>query len=251
MATVNFDFSGNIYVVTGATSGIGKQITLSLARSGAIVMAIGRSCDELEKLHQISDKIVPVCVDITDYDVTNEAIDVFVKEYGKFDGLVNCAGQSSLMALRSVDIGSAEELMKLNFFAAMNITSSVLKKKNSNDGASVVLISSIAAHRGVKGKFVYGASKAAVIAAVKCFSKEIAIHRNRINTISPGWISNTGMTNKAKEGFTEEAFLNMCEKYPLGLGAVSDITDMALFLLSDSAKWITGSDFVVDGGHLA
>lgn len=251
MAKVSFDFCGNRYIVTGATSGIGKEIALSLAKNGAMVMCVGRNTDELEKLKSTSENIVPVCVDITDYDATNEAINSFVKEYGKLDGLVNCAGQSSLIALRSLKIDAAESLIKLNFLAAMNITANVLKRRNCNDGASVVLISSVAAHRGVRGEFAYGASKAALVVAVRCLSKEIAIHGNRINTISPGWINNTNMTNKAKEGFTEETFENMCMRYPLGLGNVKDVADMALYLLSDSARWITGADFVVDGGCLA
>ena len=251
MGHVTFDFTGNKYVVTGATSGIGRKVALELSASGAMVLAIARNAEKLEKLAEISDHIVPVSLDICQFDEATAAISNFVKAYGKLDGLVNCAGLSSLIALRTMDIQTAQNIMQLNFFAAMHLTSVVLKKRHCNDGSSVVLISSVAAHKGVKGEFAYGASKAALIAAVKCFSKEITIHNHRINTISPGWIDNTNMTDKAKEGFTDVAFENVCEKYPLGLGKVEDIADMALYLLSDSARWITGTDFKVDGGYLA
>ena len=95
--------------------------------------------------------------------------------------------------------------------------------------------------------FAYSGAKAAIRVAIKSIAKEIANKNHRINTISPGWVKND-MTQKASELADVESFY---AKHLLGAGEITDVSGAVLFLLSDRAKWITGTDFVVDGGYLA
>lgn len=250
MENIKFDFTGKNILVTGATSGIGEKTALDLAGAGAKVFALARREQELKKLHDSYMNIIPIVCDITDYFVVNDKIKDIVIQHGKFDGFVGCAGISELIPLRVLNLERAKNLMEVNFWGNINLVTTINKRSISNDNASLVLVSSIAAHKGVKGKFAYASSKAALIAAVKCFAHEIA-PRMRINTISPGIIENTGCNDGLISSIPENVAENLIKMYPLNFGKVNDITNMIMFLLSDASKWITGADFIVDGGHLA
>lgn len=251
MENVKFNFSNHNILVTGASSGIGRQIAGDLSNCGATVFAMARREHELKELQQVHNNIIPVVCDVTDYTTVNGKIKNLIQEFGKFDGFVGCAGISELIPLRVMDLNRAKNIMEVNFWANVNLLSILSKRNISNNNASFVLLSSIAAHKGAKGEFIYSASKAAMIIFVKTIAKEIATRKQRINTVSPGWIEDTEITNTAKNSFTETILNNLNETYPLGLGEKTDISSMCLFLLSDAAKWITGADFIVDGGYLA
>ena len=121
------------------------------------------------------------------------------------------------------------------------------KTKISNKEASFLLFSSVRSHRTDKGLFSYASAKAALQVAAKTFAKETSNRGIRVNTISPGWVK-TAMTN----GLDQTHNLNEVNQSSLlGIGEASDVSGMVLFLLSDRAKWITGTDIVVDGGYLA
>ena len=137
--------------------------------------------------------------------------------------------------------------MDISFWGAVNLLQICTKGKISNKGASFLLFSSVCSHRTDKGLFSYAGAKAAMQIAAKTFAKETANRQIRINTISPGWV-NTSMT----DGLEESHNLDEVNKNSLlGLGNPDDVSGMVLFLLSDRARWITGTDIVVDGGYLA
>lgn len=250
MENIKFDFTDKNILVTGASSGIGKKVVVDLAEAGARVFAIARREQELNELHNTYVNIIPIACDVTDYTKINESIKIVVKEYGKIDGFVGCAGISELIPLRVMDLERAKNIMEVNFWGNINLLALITKRNISNDKASIVLVSSIAAHKGVKGKFAYASSKAALIASVKCFAHEIA-PRLRINTISPGIIKETGCNNNLLSSIPDEVAEDLKNLYPFGLGEANDISAIIMFLLSDVSKWITGADFIVDGGHLA
>lgn len=251
MENIKFDFTGKNILVTGATSGIGEKTALDLAGAGAKVFALARREQELKKLHDSYMNIIPIVCDITDYFVVNDKIKDIVIQHGKFDGFVGCAGISELIPLRVLNLERAKNLMEVNFWGNINLLGLLAKRNITNNNASFVLISSVAAHSGVRGEFIYSASKAALLVAAKSLAKEISGRGQRINTVSPGWVQDTEITDKAKDNFTNEVFKNLISTYPLGLGEKRDVSAVCLFLLSDASKWITGADFIVDGGHLA
>lgn len=251
MENIKFDFTGKNILVTGASSGIGEKTAVDLAEAGAKVFALARRERELKKLHVAYANIIPIVCDITDYSAVNDKIKYIVTQHGKFDGFVGCAGISELIPLRVLDLERAKNIMEVNFWSNINLLSLLTKRNISNLNASFVLLSSVAAHNASKGEFIYSASKAALLMAGKSLAKEIAVRGQRINTISPGWIQDTEITNNAKNNYTDEIFQRIISTYPLGLGEKRDVSELCLYLLSDSARWITGTDFLVDGGLLS
>jgi NAD(P)-dependent dehydrogenase (short-subunit alcohol dehydrogenase family) len=118
------------------------------------------------------------------------------------------------------------------------------------DGASFVLISSLAAHEGVMGNSVYAASKAAIEGFVKSVAAELADRGIRINCLAPG-VTETPMVAEYLKLLTEEQRKAHVSDYPLGIGQPSDIAYFAEYLISEKARWLTGQTFILDGGHLA
>ena len=248
MKDVSFDFTGKRFVVTGASSGMGRQIAIELALAGATVLAIARRAERLSKLaEQYPDKIVPGVLDVCDFEKMSEIISSFVKKYGKLNGAVHAAGIFASTPLRKYDESTAKNVMDVSFWSGIRLMQFVNKKKYSEDGCSSVLFSSVAATIGEKSNFAYSAAKSALRAAVRSIAKEVYTRRNRINTISPGWV-NTEMTRIETESSSLPP--KFFEWHLLGIGEPEDVSGMVLFLLSDRAKWITGTDVVVDGGYL-
>lgn len=248
MSKVTYDFTGERFVVTGASSGMGRQIAVELAGAGAIVLAIARRTERLAELEkEYPGKIVPGAFDVRDSEKLVEAINSFVAGHGKLNGAVHAAGIGASTPLRAYDEEAARAVMEVSFWSGIRLMQIVNKKKNSTPGCSSILFSSVAAHIGEKSFFAYSASKAALQIAVRSLAKEIYQNGNRINTIAPGWVE-TEMTQWADETGTTAP--KMFDRYLFGTGKVQDVSGMVLFLLSERAKWITGADFVVDGGYL-
>ena len=171
----------------------------------------------------------------------------FTKQYGKLDGVVYTAGIAVQTPLQMFDLATAHRVMDTNLWGAVTCLQVASKKRYSNDGASYVWFSSTSGHTGVRGDAAYSASKAALRIAAKSFAHDIARRKQRVNTISPGWIQ-TPMIENSPISQDAEKKARAQEKYLLGLGEPRDVAGMVLFLLSDRAAWITGSDFLVDGG---
>lgn len=248
MAQVTFDFTGKNFIVTGASSGMGRQIALELAEAGAKVLAIARRQNELEKLKEVyPENIIPASLDVCDEQKVEMAIKEFVSDCGKIDGAVHAAGISDITPIKNYDKNLADEIMNINFWAAISLINLAIKTKYANNNCSYILFSSVAAFSSEKGMFAYSAAKSAINSAIKSIAKEISKKNQRINTIVPGWIK-TPMTDKAGQISNLETFF---DKHLLGAGNPEDVSGMVLFLLSDRAKWITGTDVVVDGGYLA
>ena len=235
-------------MVTGVSSGMGRQVTLELASAGAKVLAIARGKAALEALKAIYPENVEIGVaDVCDAEVLGTVITEYVTKHGKISGAVHAAGITALTPLKAYDKAEAHKIMDISFWGAVNLLQICTKVKVSNKGASFLLFSSVCSHRTDKGLFSYAGAKAALQVAARTFAKETANRQLRINTISPGWV-NTAMT----DGLEDSHNLDEVNKNSLlGIGNPEDVSGMVLFLLSDRAKWITGTDIVVDGGYLA
>lgn len=244
MSSITYDFRDERFLVTGATSGLGRQIAIDLVHAGGCVLAIGRRKDALQDLVKTAGQgIVPAACDVNDAQAVEQILGDFVAAYGKLKGLVHAAGMSPLTVLKGWSDEQARAAMDVNFWAGMQLVQLTHKRRYSEDGASFVLLSSIAAKVGLKGAFVYSASKAAMSAAVRSFAKELP-RKQRINTVCAGRVP-TPMTAPYEDNHA------VIDRHLLGLGTIRDVSDAALYLLNDSARWVTGIDFVVDGGYLA
>lgn len=245
---ISFDYSRKNIAVIGATSGMGLQITRELIGSGAKVLAIGLGDDLMKALIEEADgSLEGYVVDVRDKEALEETINQYVNKHGKLNGSVYTAGISKTTVLRSFSEEDAKLTMDINYWGWIHWMELASKKKYSEDRSSHVVIASAAAHKGESGAFAYSASKAALITCVQTFAKEIAKRGCRVNSVSPGFIS-TPLTEGyfTNRGFSEKTI----EKHLLGLGKSEDVTGAMLFLLSDRASWITGTDIVIDGGYL-
>lgn len=243
MAKVSFDFSGDNYLVTGASSGIGRQLVLELASAGANVLALARRENELRKVKsEFPDKISTAVCDVCDKNSVKEIIEKFVAEKGAFNGFAHAAGIYEFSPIKVFDKEQFYKMMDVNFWAGFDILQILTKKKFSVEGASFVMFSSVAAVQGEKGLLAYSASKAAVSSAVRSVAKEISGRNQRLNAVMPGRVE-TPMTAPYQNDDVDGRSL-------LGKSYPEDITKPVLFLFSDGSKWITGTDFVVDGGYL-
>ena len=248
MSKVTFDFTNERYVVTGATSGMGRQVTLDLAAAGAKVLAIGRNADRMKEIKEkFPNNIFPAQLDVCDSVALEQAIKNFVAEHGKLSGGVHAAGIYEITPIKNYDVDIAKRIMEISFWAGMKLLQLVTKAKYGANGTSTVLFSSAYAFSHAKGMLAYSAAKAAMNSGIQVAAKEICAKHHRVNTIVPGWVK-TPMTANADEVSPTNSIF---ERTLLGAGNPEDVTGMVLFLLSTRANWITGSTVVVDGGYLA
>ena len=159
--------------------------------------------------------------------------------------MVGCAGTGFVKPVRLENYDSALEQFNINFFSSFLLAKFFADKRNTVKEASGVFISSVSAYKCDKGHSVYSASKAALSSAIKCIGKEVALSGRRVNCISPSAIDTPMLRRNDAMTLAMQK-----ELYPLGFGKPMDVAELALFLLSDRSKWISGQDYIVDCGSL-
>lgn len=240
-----FSLEGKTILVTGASSGIGRETALSCARMGANVVITGRNAERLKETFdqlETSNK-TQFLADMT----VNEDVESLVASMPPLDGAVLCAGNSITLPLQFGTREKFDDMFDVNFFAPIELLRLIYKKKLLQKGASVVLIASIGGtHSFMPGNGVYGASKAALNSVMKYAAREYASRKVRVNSICPGMVD-TPLIHRG--AITEEQLAEDAKRYPLGrYGRPEDIANGALYLLSDASSWLTGHDLVIDGG---
>ncbi|MBO5738830.1 SDR family oxidoreductase [bacterium] len=235
-----------VYIVTGASSGLGEATALMLNERGATVIAIARNEKRLLDVKSKCKNPENMHIEIKDLVEDIEGLPQYVKElkekYGKFSGMAYCAGISNIIPLRALDFAQLENTHKINFYAPIMLTKGIVDKRNNiGQGTSIVAISSIASKCSDKGHVAYSGSKAALCASLKSISKEVIANGIRVNCVLPSNIK-TPMT--AIEEY-EESQKNL---YPLGFGEPNDVANMIVYLLSDKAKYISGQNYIIDSG---
>ena len=237
----------NIFIVTGASSGIGRAVALKLIEEGSKVVAIARSLERLQSLKSECAKPENLFVEKVDLTELLSDMPAYLKslkdKYGKFSGIAYCAGTILLKPSSSTEYAESLSLFNINYFAPLMMIKSFLDKRICiGAGASAVALASAEAFLREKGLCIYSGTKAALQASLATIAKEVAARGMRVNTVSPSDIK-TPMT-------MNEDMLNLRqgreESYPLGFGEPSDVAELVVFLLSNKAKWLTGHDYIVD-----
>jgi NAD(P)-dependent dehydrogenase (short-subunit alcohol dehydrogenase family) len=242
----------DIFVVTGASSGLGKAIALKIIALGGSVIAVSRNSDKLvqtqtEALHPEQLWIEPFDL-ATRLEETPDFIKQCAKKYGKLTGLVHSAGIGGVTPLKAIDLSEAKSMFDINYFSALMLAKGFCDKRVCTANASIVILSSIASLQGNSGLGNYSATKGAINSLVQSLAVETARQNIRINAISPGFIV-TEIVHHAPDVYNDAFFAKIKEEYPLGEGHPEDVASACAFLLSDSARWITGQNIIIDGGR--
>jgi 7-alpha-hydroxysteroid dehydrogenase len=255
MALVQLSFEDRTYLVTGGGSGIGKGVAAGLVAAGASVMIIGRNPDrlasavaEIEAL-ETDGSIRYEPTDITNEDETARAVDAATAWHGRLHGVVHCAGGSETIGpITQIDSDAWRRTVDLNVNGTMYVLKHAARELVRGGGGSFVGISSIAASNTHRWFGAYGVTKSAVDHMMQLAADELGPSWVRVNSIRPGLIR-TDLVVPITESPELSADYSACTPLPRA-GEVEDVANLAMFLLSDAAGWITGQCINVDGGHI-
>jgi NAD(P)-dependent dehydrogenase (short-subunit alcohol dehydrogenase family) len=243
-----FSLSGKRILVTGASSGIGRQIAISCSQMGAQVVITGRDRERLKQTLEMLDKSALAGHHAVQAELTNaqerESL-VAALDGVPVNGVVHSAGISRLSPVRMFTEQHLREVHSINVEAPMLLTQALLKRNLVAADGSLVFMASIAAHIGVAGVAAYSGTKAALIAMMRCLAMEVVKRRIRANCLSPALVETPMLDSPGvMVGLLEKEQGN----YPLGFGKPEDVANAAVFLLSNASRWITGTTMVMDGG---
>lgn len=240
------------YLVTGAASGLGRAIATDLLseQDTTLYLLIRGPTSIPVAIASDLDRAMFYGLDwqIADFAQVRR----FVKESAEaapFDGVVHCAGKEDICLLHSASEARWDRTMA-GARGAMALLSAVAQRGVMRAGGSVVLISSVAAHRGAAGMAAYSASKGAIEAMARSAARELAPRHIRVNVVAPGAFRSP-MHDRVSTPMAEATRARYAEMHPLGVGNVDAVVDAVKHLLSPAARWTTGSTMVVDGGFLS
>jgi NAD(P)-dependent dehydrogenase (short-subunit alcohol dehydrogenase family) len=242
---------GRRILITGASSGIGRETAVLTSKLGASVVLVGRSEERLiQTLYMLENGQHSYFV--IDLSIVEGIEEMFKKVVNganeRLDGLVHSAGVINLIPLRNLTPKYIEATMKINFYSFIELVRLFSLKKYSL-GGSIVGVSSVASSRGEMCQTAYSASKAALDAAVRTLSYELVKKNIRINSVRPGTVY-TEASKKSELQFGAELLDALKQKQLLGLGRPVDVSYMIAFLLSNASNFITGRSLDVDGGFM-
>lgn len=242
------ELSGKRILVTGASSGLGAHMAMTLASHGAVVVAAARRIEALEKLAAGADgRITPLTMDVTDPESVTHGVEAAATGMGGLDGLVNNAGV--VWSGRAIEMPDADwqRVIETNLSGVFRVAQAGARIMAGKQGGAIVNIASILGFATSTRVAAYAASKAAVVHLTRGLASEWARHDIRVNAIAPGYFP-TEMT---------DAFLaspdgkKLRQDIPMRrFGRYEDLDGPLDLLLSDKGAYITGVTLAVDGGHL-
>jgi len=238
-------------LITGAASGIGRACAEACVEAGARVILLDQNQEGLHETEKRAgeSECLSVKIDLTSYSEFESIIKSVSEKMGKISGFIHSAGIGITKPLKLLNPSDYEKIFSINTISAFELVRIISKKMFlPEEGASYILISSVMGRLGDIGNIAYCASKGALIPAAKAMALELANKRIRVNCVLPGVVQ-TEMAKKLFDTISDEAKMELLGKHPLGFGTPEDVANTCVYLLSDFSKWITGSEFFVDGGY--
>lgn len=235
-------------MVTGASSGIGRGCAIVAASRGARVVLVGR--DE-GRLRETESQLAGSGHTVAAFDLQQtDAIVDWMKQFTELGGLVHAAGIQVTTPLRALTVEQHLSVMRVNLDAALFLTKGFRQRGVlASGGGSVVYIASVMAFAGKAAIPSYTASKGALVSMARALAIELARDNVRVNCVAPGLVP-SAIADEMERTMTAEQFAEVKRSHPLGVGKPEDVGNAVAFLLSDAARWITGTTLAVDGGFL-
>lgn len=243
--------SGKTAIITGSNRGIGKEILLQFAKEGADIWACARKESEefLEMINKTASvnqvTIKPVYFDLLDENQTKKGIQSIIKEKKAIDILVNNAGIAHGATFQMTSMDKLREVFEINYFSQIQIMQLISRYMMKQKSGSIINIASVGGIEANPGYLAYGSSKAALIWATKCLSKEVGAYGIRVNAVAPG-LTETNMGHHKSQQEIEKV-LNRTSLNRMG--KPSEIAEAVVYLASEQASFITGQVLCVDGGR--
>ena len=253
----NFSLKGKTALITGGGSGIGKAIATTFANQGARVHiletdsnAVEQTVSEIQKKGNVAAAHI---VDVTEFDQINTLVQS-IAEKDSIDVLVNNAGIAHIGTVESTAEEDFDRLFSVNVKGVFNCTKACIPYMKNAGKAAIVNMASIAGSIGIKDRFAYSMTKGAVLAMTYSIAKDFLEYNIRCNSISPARVHTPfvdGFISKNYPGQEKEMFEKLSKTQPIGrMGTPEEIAALALYLSSDEAGFITGTDYPIDGGFI-
>lgn len=241
----DFSLSNKSILITGASSGIGVEVSLLAGNHNANLLLVGRNKERLQSTynkltHNSGSKILACDLGLS------EDLEQIATVSEELDGLVLNAGIIKINPIQFLKLSEIDDLFNVNIKSSIILIQKLLKKKKLKKGASIVFVSSIATQKSTVGNTLYTATKGAVNSFTKSLALELAGKRIRVNAVLPGLVKTNLLGGDIDTNHELESHLI---NYPLGrFGEPKDIALLIQYLLSDASSWMTGSLIPIDGG---
>lgn len=241
-----FSLEGKTILVTGASSGLGRQTAITASHMGATVVITGRNEARLQETFNLlqGQGHAKYIADLTNQDDINK----LVATLPILNGIVYSTGISDLSPARFITADTIEKTFSISFNASVLLTAALLgKKRIAKHNGSLVFISSISTRYPFVGGAMYISAKAAIEAYARVLALELAPRGIRVNCVAPAFVK-TPMLDQTAQNYSKEAVDLIEARQILGLGEPEDVANTIVYYLSDAAKWVSATNLILGGG---